>query len=65
MSTVTASPAGKDSRGQTQMVHSHDCQENACVEIHRRFFCKNSMMDPLVFPSFIDLIQNTFFLLVC
>ena len=48
------------------MIRSHDCQENACVEMHRRFsFCKNSMMDPLVFPSFIDLIQNTFFLLIC
>ena len=65
MSTVTASPAGKASRGQTQMILSHDCQENACVEHTGVFFCKNSMMDPLVFPSFIDLIQNTFFLLVC
>ena len=66
MSTVTASPAGKGSRGQNSNDSLPRLSRERLCRTHRRFFfCKNSMMDPLVFPSFIDLIQNTFFLLVC
>ena len=49
MSTVTASPAGKASRGQTQMILSHDCQENACVE-HTGVFLQKFHDGPVSFP---------------